>query len=176
MQKAPAATIETLARAVKRDLQAPNPVEVIGTRHGEKLYETLLTREEWARAEDWATTSVCPPTTATSTTTPTSRRDRRRCRGRRTTTRTTPAAWIWRRRLNCCCGLDLVQEELGRQERKRSGVRMAVGMKIMTILGTRPEIIRLSAVIPLLDAHSTHILVHTGQNYDDRLNGLFFAS
>jgi UDP-N-acetylglucosamine 2-epimerase (non-hydrolysing) len=47
-------------------------------------------------------------------------------------------------------------------------------MKIMTILGTRPEIIRLSAIIPLLDAHATHILVHTGQNYDDRLNGLFF--
>jgi UDP-N-acetylglucosamine 2-epimerase (non-hydrolysing) len=47
-------------------------------------------------------------------------------------------------------------------------------MKIMTILGTRPEIIRLSVVIPLLDAHADHVLVHTGQNYDDRLNGLFF--
>jgi UDP-N-acetylglucosamine 2-epimerase (non-hydrolysing) len=47
-------------------------------------------------------------------------------------------------------------------------------MKIMTILGTRPEIIRLSLVIKLLDQHADHILVHTGQNYDDRLNGLFF--
>jgi len=47
-------------------------------------------------------------------------------------------------------------------------------MKIMTVLGTRPEIIRLSAIIPVLDAHATHTLVHTGQNYDDRLNGLFF--
>jgi UDP-N-acetylglucosamine 2-epimerase (non-hydrolysing) len=47
-------------------------------------------------------------------------------------------------------------------------------MKIMTVLGTRPEIIRLSAVIGLLDAHAEHVLVHTGQNYDDRLSRVFF--
>jgi UDP-N-acetylglucosamine 2-epimerase (non-hydrolysing) len=48
-------------------------------------------------------------------------------------------------------------------------------MKIMTILGTRPEIIRLSRVIPLLDQHAAgHVLVHTGQNFDERLSGLFF--
>jgi UDP-N-acetylglucosamine 2-epimerase (non-hydrolysing) len=47
-------------------------------------------------------------------------------------------------------------------------------MKIMTILGTRPEIIRLSRVIPLLDQYADHVLVHTGQNYDDRLSDLFF--
>ena len=47
-------------------------------------------------------------------------------------------------------------------------------MKIMTVLGTRPEIIRLSRVIALLDRHTEHTLVHTGQNYDDRLDGLFF--
>ena len=47
-------------------------------------------------------------------------------------------------------------------------------MKIMTVLGTRPEIIRLSRIIALLDQHCEHILVHTGQNFDDRLDGLFF--
>ena len=47
-------------------------------------------------------------------------------------------------------------------------------MKIMTVLGTRPEIIRLSLIIQRLDEHAEHVLVHTGQNYDDRLNGLFF--
>jgi UDP-N-acetylglucosamine 4,6-dehydratase len=52
VQKAPAATIGTLAEAVKRIFGASNPVRTIGTRHGEKLYETLLTREELARAED----------------------------------------------------------------------------------------------------------------------------
>jgi UDP-N-acetylglucosamine 4,6-dehydratase len=52
VQKAPAATIETLALAVKKLFRADNPIQVIGTRHGEKLYETLLTREERARAED----------------------------------------------------------------------------------------------------------------------------
>ena len=52
VQKAPAATIETLALAVKKIFSAETPIRVIGTRHGEKLYETLLTREERAHAED----------------------------------------------------------------------------------------------------------------------------
>jgi UDP-glucose 4-epimerase len=52
VRKAPAATIEILALALKKVLHADNPIAVIGTRHGEKLYETLLTREEMARAED----------------------------------------------------------------------------------------------------------------------------
>jgi UDP-N-acetylglucosamine 2-epimerase (non-hydrolysing) len=45
---------------------------------------------------------------------------------------------------------------------------------VMTILGTRPEIIRLCLIIRLLDQHTEHVLVHTGQNYDDRLSGNFF--
>lgn len=52
VQKAPAATIETLASAIKRLFDAPNPIQIIGTRHGEKLFETLLTREERVKAED----------------------------------------------------------------------------------------------------------------------------
>jgi len=52
VQKAPAATIETLANALKELYNASNPVKIIGTRHGEKLYETLVSREEMARAED----------------------------------------------------------------------------------------------------------------------------
>jgi UDP-N-acetylglucosamine 4,6-dehydratase len=52
VQKAPAATLETLAKALKQVFKADNPIQVIGTRHGEKLYETLLTREENAVAED----------------------------------------------------------------------------------------------------------------------------
>jgi UDP-N-acetylglucosamine 4,6-dehydratase len=52
VQKAPAATIGTLVDALKLLLKAKNPVKVIGTRHGEKLYETLLTREEAAKSED----------------------------------------------------------------------------------------------------------------------------
>jgi UDP-glucose 4-epimerase len=51
VEKAPAATIETLVAALKRLLGADNPVEVIGTRHGEKMHETLLTREERGAAE-----------------------------------------------------------------------------------------------------------------------------
>lgn len=47
-------------------------------------------------------------------------------------------------------------------------------MKIMTILGTRPEIIRLSLIIKKLDEYCEHILVHTGQNFDDTLSSIFF--
>jgi UDP-glucose 4-epimerase len=52
VQKAPAATIITLAKAVKGLFRADHPIQIIGTRHGEKQYETLLTREEMSRAED----------------------------------------------------------------------------------------------------------------------------
>lgn len=47
-------------------------------------------------------------------------------------------------------------------------------LKVMTIVGTRPEIIRLSRVIAKLDQHFDHVLVHTGQNYDYELNQVFF--
>jgi len=47
-------------------------------------------------------------------------------------------------------------------------------MKVMTIVGTRPEIIKLSCVIAELDKYTDHLLVHTGQNYDYELNEIFF--
>lgn len=47
-------------------------------------------------------------------------------------------------------------------------------MKVVTIVGTRPEIIRLSQIIEKLDEHCEHILAHTGQNYDYELNQIFF--
>jgi UDP-glucose 4-epimerase len=52
VQKAPAAKIATLAEALRRLLAVESPTQIIGTRHGEKQYETLLTREEMAQAED----------------------------------------------------------------------------------------------------------------------------
>lgn len=49
-------------------------------------------------------------------------------------------------------------------------------MKIMTIVGTRPELIRLSRIIPLLDKYCDHVFVHTGQNYDKSLKDVIFKS
>src|SRR5688572_2662075 len=46
-------------------------------------------------------------------------------------------------------------------------------MKIMTIFGTRPEIIRLSLILKVLDQHCEHVTVHTGQNYDESLSDIF---
>ena len=51
---------------------------------------------------------------------------------------------------------------------------MKAKLKVMTVLGTRPEIIRLSRVMAILDKHLNHIIVHTGQNYDYELNEIFF--
>jgi UDP-N-acetylglucosamine 2-epimerase (non-hydrolysing) len=48
-------------------------------------------------------------------------------------------------------------------------------MRVVTVLGTRPEIIRLCTVIEKLDEFSDHILVHTGQNYDNKLSDVFFS-
>lgn len=47
-------------------------------------------------------------------------------------------------------------------------------LKVMTVVGTRPEIIKLSRVIPELDKYTKHVLVHTGQNFDYELNEIFF--
>lgn len=47
-------------------------------------------------------------------------------------------------------------------------------MKVMSILGTRPEIIKMSEIIKKLDKHTDHVLVHTGQNYDYELNDIFY--
>jgi UDP-glucose 4-epimerase len=52
VRKAPASTIGDLAQAVKELLQVDSEIQVIGTRHGEKLYESLLSREEMVKAED----------------------------------------------------------------------------------------------------------------------------
>ncbi|MCW4049042.1 MAG: UDP-N-acetylglucosamine 2-epimerase (non-hydrolyzing) [Candidatus Bathyarchaeota archaeon] len=51
---------------------------------------------------------------------------------------------------------------------------MRSSLKVVTVLGTRPEIIRLSRVMALLDQHLDHVIVHTGQNYDYELNEIFF--
>ncbi|WP_340249693.1 non-hydrolyzing UDP-N-acetylglucosamine 2-epimerase [Sulfitobacter pontiacus] len=48
-------------------------------------------------------------------------------------------------------------------------------LKVLTVVGTRPEIIRLSRVMARLDRYADHVLVHTGQNYDYELNEIFFA-
>ena len=52
VQKSPAATIKVLAKALLELYKAKNPIKIIGTRHGEKLYETLVNREEMSKAED----------------------------------------------------------------------------------------------------------------------------
>ena len=52
VQKAPASTIENLVNALKDIFNCDNPVHIVGTRHGEKLFETLVSREEIARVED----------------------------------------------------------------------------------------------------------------------------
>lgn len=61
VQKAPACTVDVLVRAVKELFEAPNEIKVIGTRHGEKLYETLVTRENMTKAQDLGDYYRIPP-------------------------------------------------------------------------------------------------------------------
>ena len=61
VQKAPASTIADLAQAMKELFSVDNKVQIIGTRHGEKLYESLISREEMARAEDMERYYRIPP-------------------------------------------------------------------------------------------------------------------
>ncbi len=60
-----------------------------------------------------------------------------------------------------------------KSEVNNKNISMAM-LKVMTIVGTRPEIIKLSRVMAELDKYTEHIIVHTGQNYDYELNGIFF--
>ena len=48
-------------------------------------------------------------------------------------------------------------------------------LKVMTVVGTRPEIIRLSRVLARLDEHCEHVLVHTGQHFDANMSDVFFV-
>lgn len=57
----------------------------------------------------------------------------------------------------------------------RSGNSLMKRLKVMTVIGTRPEIIRLSRVMVALDRYTDHVIVHTGQNYDYELNQVFFT-
>lgn len=56
----------------------------------------------------------------------------------------------------------------------RARGRRPARLRVMTIVGTRPEVIKMSRVLAALDRHTDHTLVHTGQNFDDGLNGVFF--
>ena len=47
--------------------------------------------------------------------------------------------------------------------------------KLLTVVGTRPELIKLSCTIPKLDEHFDHVFVHTGQNFDHELNEIFYS-
>ena len=66
----------------------------------------------------------------------------------------------------------LIQKMQIRTQRKSETVNKR--LKVVTIVGTRPEIIRLARVIAALESHTDHVLVHTGQNYDYELNEVFF--
>ena len=102
VQKAPAATIETLAVALKKIFRADNPSRIIGTRHGEKLYETLLTREEMEKAEDCGDYYRIPADTRDLNYEAFFPRAVPRCRRKRTTIRTIPGGSTSRNWWKCC--------------------------------------------------------------------------
>jgi hypothetical protein len=117
VQKAPATTIGTLAEAVKRVFRADNPVRIIGTRHGEKLYETLLTREEMVRAVDLGDYfQVAADIRGLNYDKYFSQKANAAWQKSRTTTRTTPERLDLAKRSKRCCGVCPTSSELAKNE------------------------------------------------------------
>lgn len=160
VQKSPASTIEVLAKALQGIFNSKNKIRFIGTRHGEKHYESLVSSEEMAKAEDLGNYYRIPM----------DGRDLNYAKyfveGEKKIALLEDYTSHNTKRLNLeevkelLLNLDYVQEEL----------KM---LKVMTIVGTRPELIKLCCVISEFDKHTKHILVHTGQNYAYELNQVF---
>ena len=138
--------------------------KIIGTRHGEKLYETLISREEMARSIDMGKYFKIEIDD----------RD------------LNYEAFFSIGKNNISLVKDFTSHNtkiLNQNELKKVLLNLSFikkrlidnfMYKIMTIVGTRPEIIKMSMTIKLFDQNTNHILVHSGQNYDYELNEVFF--
>ena len=161
VQKAPASTVADLAQALKEIFGSREQARIIGTRHGEKLYESLISREEMAHAQDMGGYYRIPA----------DNRDLNYAKyfseGEEKISHLDDYTSHNTERLNVE-QVKVAVAETGFYSRKN------YMLKVMTIVGTRPELIKMSRVIAELDRHMQHILVHTGQNYDYELNQIFF--
>ena len=158
----PPRSVTHIAEALIGD--RPIEMRIVGIRPGEKVHEILVSEEEAHRTVDrgdyYAILPMLPGDCA-------ARRPKPPCLTKEYSSADNVMSLEETDR-GCFASQGL---DAGRRV-ARSG--RGTPLKIMTILGTRPEIIRLSLIVKLLDRHAEHILVDTGQNYDDRLSGLFF--
>ena len=159
VQKAPAATIHNLANSIMKIFKTKVPIKIIGTRHGEKLYESLLTREELAKAKSKGKYYVV-------------KMDARDLNY---------GKYFFKGQISTSESKDYTSHNTKRLNNKELEVllkklklKIYNMIKIFTVIGTRPEIIKLSRVIYKLDRYFNNILVHTGQNFDYELNKIFF--
>ena len=134
VQKAPASTVGDLAMALRQLMGLDNPIKVIGTRHGEKLYESLISREEMARAEDLGGYYRIPADSRDLN------YDKYFVEGELGIAQMEDYTSHNTRRLN----VEEIKDVL--DEAAPACARPSM-LKVMTIVGTRPEIIRLSRVI-----------------------------
>ena len=160
VQKSPAATIGLLASTMKKMYNSKVEIKNIGIRHAEKMHETLLSREERLVSEDLGNYFRVP---ADNRDLNYNKYYSEGCRknileeyNSSNTTRLEENS------------LKELLEKLVLMEKIRTK------LKVATIVGTRPELIRLSVIIRKFDNFFDHILIHTGQNYDYELNEIFF--
>ena len=158
--RVPSAQVTDIARVLIGDRSIKT--KIVGIRPGEKVHEILVSEEEAHRTVDrgeyYAIQPMLPELRGKETRPPCLTKEYSSADNIMTFAETT--------RVGPQPGIDA-----GRNVRR---ISRGPPLKIMTILGTRPEIIRLSLIVKLLDRHVEHFLVHTGQNYDDRLSGIFF--
>ena len=170
--RAPAATVINVATALVGDRGVP--IRITGIRPGEKMDEIMVSDEE--APHGCAGRLLRHPADAAGTRRP-----------RRPACPTGPPEGVQLRGLRARPGghprspppaRPHARSGPGHGRRGDPRVTVPAGdegrLKVMTIVGTRPEVIKLSRVIAMLDRHVDHVLVHSGQNYDPRLNEVFF--
>jgi hypothetical protein len=168
---APSATVINIAKALIAERKIPT--KVTGIRPGEKMHEIMVSEEEIhhcvKRGAYYAITPMLPEL-AGKHRSPANTLMHEFSSADNVLSLANTVKLLKQHRLDGEYGQSL------RKDVNYCDRHMTMKRKVMTIVGTRPEIIKLSRVIAELDRHSDHVLVHTGQNYDYELNQVFSKS
>ena len=159
VKKSPSSTIEQIANALKKIYNSNVKIDNIGVRHGEKKHETLLSREELTSSQDLGEYFKIPA-------------DNRDLNYEKYFSKGKQIKNI--EDYNSFNTERLSESDLVTLLNSIGYKNNLMKSKLVTFIGTRPEIIKLSCVIKKCDDFFDHIIVHTGQNYDYELNEIFF--
>ena len=152
--KSPSSTIDLIANTLIKIRNSKSKIKIIGTRHGEKDHEVLVSREEMIRAKsENKFFRISPDIRDLNYANYFTKGNKKISSIQQYSSNNT--------------------EKLNEKTLKNLLDKTILMYKILTLVGTRPELIKLSSIIPLFDDNFKHLLVHSGQNYDYNLNKIF---